>query len=227
MGLILDIAGQKFGRLLVMKRVMVRGAKNVMWACRCDCGGSIVAAASNIKSGITQSCGCFARETAASLLRGNTSQRTHHKSQTLEYNSWGSMKQRCLNPSNPKYPNYGGRGIRICNQWVNSFENFLSDMGKKPSRFYTLHRINNDGNYEPSNCEWATSKVQGRNTTRSRFVEIDGVRLCVTEWCERLGIPQSAPYELCRPTLANRSGPPRFTNVEDALRHLHTKFAAG
>lgn len=224
MGHALDIAGQRFGRLLIMKRVMVRGAKNVMWMCRCDCGGSVVAAASNIKSGITQSCGCLARESAANLLRGNTTQRTHHKSQTLEYNSWGSMKQRCCNPRCPKYPNYGGRGIKICDRWLHSFENFLADMGPKPSRLYTLHRIDNDGNYESSNCEWATSMVQAQYTTRSVYAEIEGTKLCISEWCRVLGVPRSKVTEMTR---VRYGKPPKCKTIQEAIRRVYYQVRAG
>lgn len=218
MGFMLDLAGQRYGRLLVMKRVMVRGAKNVMWKCRCDCGGSVVAAASNIKTGTTQSCGCLAREVAANLLRGNTTQRTHHKSQTPEYGSWGGMKQRCTNPNSVKYPTYGGRGIKVCDSWMNSFNNFFTDMGRKPSRRHTLHRIDNDGNYEPSNCEWATPKVQGRNTTRTVFVEIDGIRLCLSGWYEKLNIK---PWQATEMTRVRFGKPPKCSSIREAIEILY------
>lgn len=197
---------------------MVRGAQNVMWRCQCDCGGSVVAAGSNIKSGGTKSCGCLARETAADLLRGNTTQRSHLRSHTPEYNSWSGAKQRCTNPAAPKYPSYGARGIKMCDRWANSFEAFFTDMGIKPSPKHTLHRVNNDGHYEPSNCEWATPVVQGRNTTRSVYVEIDGERLCLSAWCEKLNIPYWKLGDLTR----SRCGyPPRFKSKDDVIYHFY------
>ncbi len=100
------------------------------------------------------------------------------------------MRDRCGNPRKNCFHRYGGRGIRVCDRW-DSFENFLADMGTRPSRDHTLDRINNDGDYEPNNCRWATRKEQGRNTSATHFVEFKGERLCIAEWSERLGIRQN------------------------------------
>lgn len=116
--------------------------------------------------------------------------------ETPEYQSWHAMKQRCYNPSAVKYDRYGGRGITVCHRWRTSFQNFLDDMGRKPSPSHSIDRIDNDGNYEPSNCRWATRQEQTRNTTSTNLLTYNGETLCVTDWAAKIGI---APN-----TLANR-----------------------
>jgi hypothetical protein len=97
------------------------------------------------------------------------------------------MKQRCQNPNNPSYHNYGGRGIKVCERWF-SFENFISDMGMRPTNDHTLERINNDGNYEPSNCKWATRTEQARNFRSNRMLEFNGEKKCISAWAKELGL---------------------------------------
>jgi hypothetical protein len=105
-----------------------------------------------------------------------------------EYLAWDHMKQRCFNPNSKNYKHYGGRGIKVCDRWVNSFENFYNDMGAKPSKEHSIDRINNDGNYEPGNCRWATNIEQQRNRTNSRLIKIDGKAKTVSEWAEITGV---------------------------------------
>ena len=105
---------------------------------------------------------------------------------TPTYHSWVGMKQRCLNPKNPKFIIYGKRGISICDRWLNSFENFLEDMGIAPSG-YSIERINNNGNYEPKNCKWATNKEQSNNRRSNKFITHNGETLGICEWSKRLG----------------------------------------
>ena len=131
------------------------------------------------------------------------------------------MKDRCTNPNNPKFHRYGGRGIKVCDRWMNSFEAFLEDMGERPSKRYSLDRINNDGNYEKSNCRWATREIQGRNTSTTNLITINGTTLCVEDWCTTLNVPRWKIYELCRPTGRDRKGPPRFKTIKDAVLHLY------
>lgn len=221
----LELAGKRFSRLLVIKRVKIEGANNAMWECRCDCGNTTIAAASNISSGVTNSCGCLAKEKAAESLRGNTINRTHNMTTSVEYRAWSKLKMRCYVKTNPKYPHYGARGITVCDHWRDSFENFLEDMGLRPSPKHSIDREDVNGNYEKSNCRWATATQQMRNTTRNVFVEINGETKCMSEWCEYLGISKVKPYELCRGSGRDRKGPPQFTTPEDALRHLHAKYA--
>ena len=121
------------------------------------------------------------------------SQRTHGHSfvngkATPEYSAWSGMKARCLNPSTKNYPRYGGRGIKVCERWVHSFENFLADMGAKPSPQHSLDRIDNDGNYEPTNCRWTTNRVQFRNKSNNHYVTYNGHRVIVTDLPELVGL---------------------------------------
>lgn len=224
MGQPLDLSGKRFSRLLVLGRVKVDGARNVMWECQCDCGNKTIAAAANIGKS-TRSCGCLARETAAELLRGNTMKQTHNQSKSREHATWTKMKQRCHNPKNPKYPIYGARGITVCERWRNSFENFYADMGERPSNRHSIDRKNNDGNYELGNCRWALPQTQMRNYSGNHIVEIDGQRLCIIEWVEKLNIPEWKPWEMIRNRGRDRNLPPAFETIEAALKALYYGYA--
>lgn len=161
----IDLMCEKFGRLRVVgDHPNQRG--NAQWLCHCDCGTEIVVRACNLKSGHTQSCGCLHSEHSREQSLKN---RTHghggrDKKRSITYNSWYNMKARCSNPKATGYENYGGRGITVCKRWL-EFENFLADMGERPDGL-TLDRKNNEGNYEPSNCRWATRIEQNNNTRR-------------------------------------------------------------
>ena len=137
---------------------------SVLWLFRCDCGKECKSSGSKVRSGHTKSCGCLAIERIRALgLSRRGFGTTHGRSGTSEYRTWCIMKQRCLNPKNKKYSYYGARGIRVCKRWLHSFENFLADMGPRPSKSFWLERINNDGNYAPRNCKWATVSEQMKN----------------------------------------------------------------
>jgi len=113
-------------------------------------------------------------------------------SRTPLYRVWTSMKARCYRATSKHYPRYGGRGIRVCERWLNSFAAFAEDMGPRPSLLHSIDRINNDGHYEPENCRWATADVQSRNTSRTRLLEWDGRRMCLTDWAHHLGLVDPA-----------------------------------
>jgi len=166
-----DIIGQRFGRLIVkylagyeiLRNKNNRNGKgNQLYYCECDCGSYKVVRKSSLFQN-TKSCGCLYKE---SRNIGGKSNKIHGQTiykKTSEYNCWEDIKKRCYNKKRWDYKYYGGRGIIVCERWLNSFVNFYQDMGKKPSSVYTIDRINNDGNYEPSNCRWVTWKIQANN----------------------------------------------------------------
>lgn len=153
----IDLTGRKFDRWEVIRKSDVRIDNRVAWICKCDCGEEKVVISTNLTRGLTKSCGCIRIE--KQIKHGhNTKERV-----SSEYNSWHSMKQRCENPNDDRFQDYGGRGIKVCDRW-RFFDNFLADMGEKPSPSHSIDRIDVNGDYEPSNCKWATPKEQQRNT---------------------------------------------------------------
>lgn len=185
-----DFVGLRFGRLTVIAEDAPR--KNtygspIRWlVCACDCGEIKSINALRLNSGKTKSCGCLHRDTCRAML---TTHGKRHSSPS--YTSWTGMRYRCYSPSNAKYPIYGGRGIKVCDRWLESFENFLADMGEKPEGM-TLDRIDPNGNYEPENCRWATPAQQANNLRTVRYLEHNGARHTITEWASILGTTRPA-----------------------------------
>lgn len=155
-----NLVGRVFNRLTVVKRESNSSNRQSRWFCRCKCGGSVVARRDGLINGTTISCGCAYIEKVA---KNST---THGYARTRTYQSWQHMKDRCLNVNNLSYKYYGGRGITVCRRWVNSFENFLEDMGDRPKNS-SLDRIDNNGIYEPTNCKWSSHKAQAMNRRTS------------------------------------------------------------
>lgn len=145
--------GQRFGRLVVLDDSGRTGNRVVLCLCRCDCGSEKIVRLTKLRTGSTRPCGCLSREL---VVARNT---THGLRNHPLYPAWFQMRQRCSNKNNERWIDYGGRGIRVCARW-NSFENFLSDMGQKPTAKHSLDRIDVDGDYEPSNCRWSTASEQ-------------------------------------------------------------------
>lgn len=178
-----DLTGLRFGRLLVTS-FLENTSRGGIWNCICDCGEVRAVNYYHLKSGHTSSCGCYGKEV---LLKSNI---THGLRHTAGYNVWISMKDRCENENNISYHNYGGRGIKVCDRWKNSVENFFRDMGDPPSAEHQIDRIDNDGNYCPENCRWVTRKENCRNTRSNKFIFFNGENLCLAEWQERYGLPK-------------------------------------
>lgn len=172
--------GDRFGRL-VIKDIHSRrpGGKNFL--CLCDCGNEKVVFSGNLTSNKIKSCGCIRSESSRRRLT------THGDFGSVEYVAWYSMKGRCNNPNDDRYSDYGGRGISVCERW-NDYANFLADMGRKPSKEHSIDRIDNNGNYEPSNCRWASRSEQALNRRVARLIEIDGVVKNLAEWARAAGV---------------------------------------
>lgn len=187
-----DLTGKRFGRLVVLARDGVRG-KKATWKCQCDCGNTHVVMVTGLKNGHTKSCGCLKIESDAIGSRYR-----HGQSNSPEYKVWAGMKDRCLNQNATFFSFYGGRGIKVCERWM-TFENFRADMGPRPSLQHSIERKDNDGNYEPDNCKWATPLEQSNNTSRNVFITIGETTLTLSQWCRETGVdPDLASQRIIR-----------------------------
>ena len=180
----IDLTGQRFGRAIALERDY--GFKGqAYWRCVCDCGKFFSTASHSLRVGDCKSCGCLNSEKARERST------KHGMKHTKAYRAWKHLKARCYNEKVKEFHNYGGRGIKVCDRWLESFENFIADMGH-PQPHESIDRINNDGDYCPENCRWTDSKTQSRNTRRNRFITLNGESKTIAEWSEITGIEESA-----------------------------------
>lgn len=174
-----DLTGKTFGRTKVLQfhgRVLCGKKIETIWLCEClGCGKTLMRKSQAARKYVG---GC--------VTCANAARRTHGMTKSSEYKSWQSMNQRCSNPQDDHYENYGFRGISVSERWVDSFENFLADMGLKPSKRHTIDRKDVNGNYTPDNCKWSTPKEQANNRRNNRMLTLNGETLNLSQWCTKL-----------------------------------------
>lgn len=175
----IDIIGKTFGELLVLEEAKERNSHgDIYYKCKCNCGKEKIIRGSHMRTGKSLSCGCSSTRTSVK----------HNMTRTSEYTTWRSIKTRCHNKNDKDYKNYGGRGIKVCDRWLASFENFFEDMDYKPSKSHSIERINNDGDYEPSNCIWADRKTQDKNKRNSVKILHENKIIDIYLFSEKLNI---------------------------------------
>lgn len=180
------VLGQKYGRLTPVEVVGKNKFGLLLYKCLCECGNEKIVGSRYLTDGKTVSCGCKRAK-------------QNGLSDSITYKSWKSAKQRCTNPHNHNYKNYGARGITMCKEWLESFSTFVQDMGERPSVEYTLDRIDVNGDYEPNNCRWATHKQQSNNRRDNVIIYVDGVYLTVAQFTQKYKLNRSnVDYELRR-----------------------------
>lgn len=196
-----DLTGKRFSRLLVIKLSTEQRRHRPAWECRCACGKTIILSGNALQSGNTQSCGCWAIERAKEKFTIHGYSRSPNKQKRKTHNAWSSLQNRCLNPYDRGYKNYGGRGITVCKRWLGKkgFINFLSDMGEAPLHL-SLDRIDNNKGYSPKNCRWTDRKTQRNNQRQGekgmiRLISIGKQTLCLLDWCKEFEIKERGVYK--------------------------------
>ncbi len=179
---LIDLTGKKFGRLTVLGRTKNSKKRYVEWKCRCECGAITVVQGGNLKNGATKSCGCLAN------ILSKKRKLIHGMSYTPEYIIWNNMKNRCLNPKDKNYKNYGGRGIKIYPEWIESFQTFLDYVGLRPTPKHMIERIDNNKGYFPGNVTWALRKEQNNNKRNNHPITIGKITLNICQWGRKMGI---------------------------------------
>jgi hypothetical protein len=190
----IDLTGNKYNRLTVSKRDENNKNNEAMWRCKCECGNTRIVSSRNLKSGRVKSCGC---------LKEEASHKTNYKTLRYDnirmYNIWRNVKNRCLNSNDFQYLNYGGRGIKVCDEWIKHFSNFYNwAINNGYKEYLTIDRIDVNGNYEPDNCRWATSKQQARNRRSNHSISYKNETKTLIEWSEILNISKSTLCERLR-----------------------------
>ena len=218
MGKFVDLTGQKFGRLSVVKRVeSVKKGRGAYWFCKCDCGNEVVVRTGNLK-GTTKSCGCLHKELSRQKCLNEAK---HNMSHTRLYKIWVGIKTRCYNKNSKEYKYYGGRGIKMCNEWENDFLNFYKwAISNGYDNDLSIDRIDNNGSYNPNNCRWANDIEQANNTRNNHYYTINGVTHSIADWLRIFKIPRGV----------YNSRVYRGWNIGDALtipKHKYNKTKRG
>ena len=189
-GKVIDYAGKKIGRLTVVARAGTNRQREAMWLCKCECGNETIIRGSDVRTGHTKSCGCLKLENSKKMLT------KHGKRHTRLYHIWCGMKTRCNNPKDIGYSLYGGRGIKVCEEWSQDFVTFhkwATENGYTDEM--TIDRIDADGNYCPENCRWVTQKAQQNNRRNNHFILYNGETHTITEWAEITNIKPATIYD--------------------------------
>ncbi len=191
---VIDLLGQRFGRLTVVSRVLLERKMRATWSCQCDCGNQLKVTGKSLRSSNTQSCGCLKRDTVARLHK------THGESKKAYYQNWKAMMMRCYNANSTSYPEYGGRGIKVCEFLRATPSNLLLLLGERPQGRFTIDRISSKLHYTCGQCSeclkcgytknvrWATYATQNRNHSRNRLITFEGKTQCLTDWATEKGI---------------------------------------
>lgn len=212
--------GKRFGRLTVISVERSQATREAVFLVRCDCGTEKTIRALSITKGATQSCGCLATELLSVRMR------RHGGVGSAEYNTWLGLRARCKNVAAPQYEHYGGRGIKVCKRWDDSFKAFLADMGPRPSAKHSIDRIDNDGDYEPGNCRWATVSEQRNNMSSNAPITLGERTMNVTDWARELRLNRTtimarlkrgwtAEQALTTPAVSGRN---QFTPSDEATQ---------
>ena len=175
---IIDMTGKRFGSVVAISVAGKATSGDIKWLFRCDCGNEFEANGYYARTLKVKSCPSCSRE------RSRLAAVKHGLTDSVEFSTWADIQTRCYNKKGTGYKNYGGRGISVCQRWLDSFENFLADMGPRPSNDHSIERMDNDGDYEPSNCRWATRIEQANNRRTNVNVTINGVTKTMSAWCK-------------------------------------------
>lgn len=199
MAKLIDLTGLKFGRLTVVGREGKTKYGAACWLCKCECGNNTIVIGDELRKGSTRSCGCLAKELTSNRMKNREPHnKSHGKAGTRIYKEWIEMKRRCTNTKDTCYKRYGARGIKVCEEWLISFEAFYNDVSKLPhfgEKGYSLDRIDNNGNYEPNNVRWADSKTQANNRRNCCYISYKGEQLTIKQLAERYGVSYNKLYK--------------------------------
>ena len=186
MSKVLNLTGQRFGRLVVIKRATNSKSGKARWVCECDCGNDIVILSTNLVRGLTHSCGCLNREITSERFS------THRQSESRLHETWSGMKKRCYNPNSKSFSDYGGRGIEVCEEWKDDFQSFYKwAMANGYADDLTIDRIDVNGNYSPENCRWVDKLTQANNCRTNHYLTFNGKTQSIAEWARELGVSDS------------------------------------